>query len=633
MHTILASADIHGTKLNYELDFAAQPTLQEFEARANAVFGSESAGRKPAEFPSVPFSIHRMQVFNDATNGWNDLVSGAQLVDYCQVYLFQKESSWHKEVQSKIPPASKPPTATPPIAVSVPAPAPLIEIPGAGNLNLPSAVPVAASTAAVLAAQAPVSTIAAAVAEPCAFDQKLRMTFDAFGPTVDLDAFASVLHRLRIALNPQTIHDIFLKADCNQDGLLNFSEYTRLGETYPTLLDSVFYRLKDEITDKHQLDAIVTAKAVGASLAERLADVRASALQAQRERDQKNTQIAVTEQEIANCHGRERDSMAILEAATAEVGNNQNSVIVARADVARIKEAEMTRQSQLQEQLGAEEVSHSKIKSCEMEAQRAQDRLRELEKMLIDQQQEVNRQHEILAAAQSELAAIQGGKAAVIEQLREVEIQTKVAHETLHQYEAALTNSQTRERECGQIVNAVRDELTRIIATKEIQTREATTLAAREEMHCKAEAEATRACDAQAEQIQILEKENIEHSVQQRQTEDRERPLLEQEVRLRLQRENLEAEEAMLRNEHRSFNSTTHRAGIPIIYEPPSNLTVAPTPHSALPALTPTAIAPIAPVQPVQPLSSLPVSSVSPSIAALRGLSPMPRARSPQPAV
>ena len=624
MHTVLASADIHGTKLNYEFDFPAQPTLSEFEMKSNEVFGTETVIRKPSEFPSIPFTIHRMQVFNDISNGWNDLVSGTQLVDYCQIYLFQKESTWHKEVQSKIPPATKPPSTTTTALVHN-VPAPLIEIPGMGTpLNLPNAVPVTASAAAILAQSQPtVAGAVAAIAEPCAFDQKLRMTFDSFGPTIDLDSFSAVLHRLRIELNPQAIHDIFLKADSNQDGVLNFAEYTRCAETYPTLLDSLFYRLKDELTDKNQLDIITSSKAVSFSLSERLSESRTSALQAQRDREQKSHQIAVTEQEILNCQGRERDSIAILEVATAEVGNNQNSVIAARNDVSRIKEAEATRQIQLQDNIRTEEVATSKIKACEMEALRAQEKLREIEKILLEQQQEVNRQHDILSGAHSELAAVQGVRSAISDQLREAEIQTKAAHETLNQYETSLSTSQIRERECGQIVVAVREELNRIIATKEVQTREVTSLTAREELHCKSEAEAIRACEAQNEQVHLLEKENLEHNIQRRQTEDRERPLLEQEVRLRLQRENLEAEEAMLRNEHKSFNSTTHRAGIPVVYEPPSQLGVLPQSLSAAVAVANSNI-----LSAGHPH----FGTASPSAAVLRGLSPMPlpRTRSPQ---
>ncbi|KAJ9473236.1 calmodulin-like protein containing EF hand domain [Diplonema papillatum] len=52
--TVLTAADVHATKLNFELDFAAQPPLAEFEGRVTAVFAHEASLRRPPGVPNTP---------------------------------------------------------------------------------------------------------------------------------------------------------------------------------------------------------------------------------------------------------------------------------------------------------------------------------------------------------------------------------------------------------------------------------------------------------------------------------------------------------------------------------------------------------------------------------------------------
>eukprot|EP01061_Rhynchopus_euleeides_P020450 TRINITY_DN3325_c0_g1_i2.p1 TRINITY_DN3325_c0_g1~~TRINITY_DN3325_c0_g1_i2.p1 ORF type:complete len:335 (+),score=133.71 TRINITY_DN3325_c0_g1_i2:57-1061(+) len=103
--TILCAADLWGVKVNYELPFQHPPTQAELQAKIDQVFMQEHGLRRPADVPlSQGFVIERMQTFDERAQQWVDLLTPAQLSDYSQVYLFQKENEYHREVQSKIPP-------------------------------------------------------------------------------------------------------------------------------------------------------------------------------------------------------------------------------------------------------------------------------------------------------------------------------------------------------------------------------------------------------------------------------------------------------------------------------------------------------------------------------------------------
>eukprot|EP01059_Diplonema_ambulator_P010786 TRINITY_DN2081_c0_g3_i1.p1 TRINITY_DN2081_c0_g3~~TRINITY_DN2081_c0_g3_i1.p1 ORF type:complete len:186 (+),score=37.87 TRINITY_DN2081_c0_g3_i1:47-604(+) len=103
--TILCAADLWGTKVNYELVFPSFPTSMELQQKVEDVFAPEHAARRPSDVPPTQsFDIDRMQTFDEKAQQWVDLLTPAQLQDFSQVYIFQRENEYHREVQSKIPP-------------------------------------------------------------------------------------------------------------------------------------------------------------------------------------------------------------------------------------------------------------------------------------------------------------------------------------------------------------------------------------------------------------------------------------------------------------------------------------------------------------------------------------------------
>eukprot|EP00755_Sulcionema_specki_P021631 Sspe_Gene.74609::Locus_46559_Transcript_1_1_Confidence_1.000_Length_745::g.74609::m.74609 len=225
--TILVAADLWGVKVNYEIPFPSPPTASELQAKVENVFAPEHALRRPTEIPPQPFTIERMQTFDERAQQWVDLISAAQLQDFSQVYVFQKETDYHREVQSKIPP---PVPAPAPRSLSIaPASAP---VPSPRATAAPSPARVAIPTSYSHATPPPLASSAVSPpADTVPHSEKTRVVFDELdvrrSRAVELEDFKTVFHRLRLDFSTTTVADLFVKADINKDSVVTFDEWQR----------------------------------------------------------------------------------------------------------------------------------------------------------------------------------------------------------------------------------------------------------------------------------------------------------------------------------------------------------------------------------------------------------------------
>eukprot|EP01061_Rhynchopus_euleeides_P010580 TRINITY_DN20069_c0_g1_i1.p1 TRINITY_DN20069_c0_g1~~TRINITY_DN20069_c0_g1_i1.p1 ORF type:complete len:250 (+),score=53.40 TRINITY_DN20069_c0_g1_i1:40-750(+) len=188
---------------------------------------------------------------------------------------------------------------------------------------------------------APVSAVSPDPAA-CTFDQKVRSVFEVLGQA-DYEAFSETLAALRIDLPQDSVRMLFMKADANQDGVLQYSEFLRFCENYPTVLDSLFYRHHDSAVDVAQQDAITQAKNMVATLRERESEARVSAVQARRESDEQEQRTRQAALEVEAAERREVDAKLVLENAQGDVARCLNEVSVGKGDVISARDAEQAR--------------------------------------------------------------------------------------------------------------------------------------------------------------------------------------------------------------------------------------------------------------------------------------------------
>eukprot|EP01065_Artemidia_motanka_P000059 TRINITY_DN10017_c0_g1_i1.p1 TRINITY_DN10017_c0_g1~~TRINITY_DN10017_c0_g1_i1.p1 ORF type:complete len:670 (+),score=252.80 TRINITY_DN10017_c0_g1_i1:79-2010(+) len=616
--TCLAACTLHGTKLNYELDFSTVPSVLEFQSRAEVVFGHESAARRPPDVPVAPFCVHRMQVYNDGAETWEDLVSPSQLVDFCQVYLFQRETPWHREVQSKIPPAVKPhlrpvgqPSPHRPQQQPIPLPQPALQPPPVHHSVVAPAAPPSsypspqARAAPVMPLQpppAPVPPPAPAYYSPaphqygrpaprgpsvdgvCSFDEKARSVFADFGSprsAVDVAAWSAGFSKFGIALADVTVRDLFQHADANGDGVLSFAEFHRFAELYPTLLDCLFYRGREHWSMERQQKAIDEARRTAAVLVDR--EQQASLVHGQAEENVRMQEARVRDQsaEVAAAERREADALAVLESASLETQRARQDAAAARPDLQRAQENDRQKKMDHTDAVRAVEQGQATVRTADGRLAALEERLAEIERMLEEQRDSVDAARREAAGVRADLAAVEAQEQIAAATAQEAEAGVRSMLEVVQQVDehaaagrrscapakthAPFSAVEGRERECGQVVEQARDEVARQAAKRDAEAQELRALEEKEGHARALRAEAGRVAATQQDRVQALEVELADHESKRRQAEEKERVLLEQEVRLRAQRLALEREEARLRDDSRDFHCFTGRVGNPAL--------------------------------------------------------------------
>ena len=285
MFVALAAVDLGG-KCNFELTFPIVPTITELRERVVSVCTAESAIRRPA---APLFEFHRAQVFDERMDMWVDLVASSQLEDYCQLYIFQKESPWHKDTPGRIPPPIRPclhashpagvaatpqrPSLSPaPAAAQHPGFSPVREravsgsVAGYGSVAPLPPPPQPQSVVPAYAEAASVAALAEVPAGHVPYADKVRGAYDEMDTmrqrAVSLEDWKAAFERLRLTsvtgLTEETVLDLFAKADRDEDGIVSYVEFQAFAEVYPKMVDSLHFRArrhKHEVVRKQRLES------------------------------------------------------------------------------------------------------------------------------------------------------------------------------------------------------------------------------------------------------------------------------------------------------------------------------------------------------------------------------------------
>eukprot|EP00659_Diplonema_papillatum_P005705 gene5705-8708_t len=615
MFSVLVAADIFGTKLNYELQFAGPPSVIELQKRIEHVFGGESNARRPPQFPAgaTQFTIQRLQVFDDRVELWVDLLSSSQLTPSCQVYAFQPETQFHKEVQSKLPPAERLPAAAaaPPLHHPFPPPyqPPLPTTPPSAQVARnqavqdyrlaqaaeamhahqrerlhpqPPAPPVAAAQHAAAAASAayaataaralydpplqhllppgtpppPPRLQAAAEVDPPAAE-KVRAVFDEIdgrrAGAAHLADFATLLRTLQIELpGPLAVNDLFRK-DPAHETLVTYPEFEAFGEKYPTLLDALFSRCREFWVGVRQKEGLEQAAAALEHLHALGSDAHAKAMHAAAAAQGQESKLQKAAAELQQQEAVEADAAARLQAARAEKDRLSAEVSSRAAEMTRAAENTRVVDADLMESVRHCEQVEAMLRSQEAETQRCEDKLAEIERALHAQQQELEAMRVSQAQRRAEVAAAQSHQTAVLQAKQECERVVLLMEEQLNATEVAMNIAHERERESEFAHQAAHDTCSRYRMMREADEHELHALRDQEAALKAHEAEAFGSVQSQQATMFALEQECKEHLLMISRVQQEEQPLIDQEVHLRAQRDALEAKEAQLRTQHTSF--------------------------------------------------------------------------------
>ncbi|KAJ9465182.1 calmodulin-like protein containing EF hand domain [Diplonema papillatum] len=556
--TLLVAADLHGTKTNYEIEFGMQPSIPELHRRLEHVFGTEHQMRAPPSHPGI-FAIDRMQIFDERVELWVDLLSSTQLQDFSQIYVFQPETMWHKEVQSKLPPAVRAPNhAAAMMGTPRRSPTGMRSASGISQMMPIGMVPVPMPMPVAVAAPAPLPAILRSGAD-ATHEEKVSMVFDEMDTrkirSLDIGEFQAFLTNLQFEFSVNTMADLFSRADANRDGTVSYPEFQRFSERYPTLLDAMHYRAREYWQDVHQREAIDAARRLLDSLRAREIDARAATAQAIAESAAQEGRLAAQMQAVAEAEAKEREALAILDAARQETERARAEVAARCAEEAAARDVERAKQLAHVEVVREVEAAEARLRGQEAEQIHAEERMRDIERMLMEQQREVEAQRNLCARARADLNAMQGLEQQAAMVSAEANRDVQMASERLSLAKSDLARAQDRERDCTAAHLGAREACAHQKVQREREEQELLICREREAARKAVEAESVRAVEAQEAMCRSLEHENLEHAAQRAKVQTEEAPLIDQEVRLREQRDALEMREAVLRDEAGAFNA------------------------------------------------------------------------------
>ena len=567
MVTYKAACDIFGNKINYELDFVRTPSLSELKNKCSNVFGA-LIGRGG-------FSLHYIQIFHSVKGTWEQLRSHSQLRDGCQLYVFQKDNKMH-ESQAPIPTAVKPPIATYQAPVSVAAHSPVNQrkslSPVAIRKSLspsrvrtgavihetpPRAMSVAAAPVPVAASLSPVSAVAS-------YADKVRIVFNAMlgeaSSTADDEAFRSMLAMVRVKLDPAVTTSLFHQADANQDDLISYPEWQRFSETYPTMIDSLHSRLKDFWKSKEFEHALEDMRKRMTDLEESHLRIQHGVSEAEKATQAARDRVAQQQGRVDDAKAKERDSKAILDASRQETERARGTVGQRAGEVAHTQDQQRKQLESVQLATSRLNEQQQCVSQLQQETLQAERRVEELRRMLQEAEDALANQREREEAGcveqdnrQRSLEDANGGH-------EEAMGLTQFAMDKLSVSEQALATAQNREEECGVGHLQSRDEVNRELLRLEEEEQELRVVVDSEVKHHDYAADSAHNLQQREAELKILTEEINSHEVKRDADEENELPMLEQEIRLRQQRLNLEQEEARLRNEHKTFQTTTGRS-------------------------------------------------------------------------
>ena len=529
MFTILVASDVLGEKVNLEIPFSSRPNLKELTAVVEKCYEREieERTRGRGKYQGAEYNVSRYQIFDESREKWADLSSASMLVDYCQIYAFQPPNPWHKEVRAPIPAPIKTSFAT--LAYS--------------------------RTAANGRDTSTYEEKTASVFEEMDLQNKRLLSADDFQKT-----FA--LHGME--LSSATILDIFTKCDANGDGFLSYTEFQMFSEQYPTLLDSLYHRLKHYWADMKFQEQMRAEQEQLERLRNALSRADNSRSEGSRGVQMASERISEQEKTIFERIENVRHLEDSLREAQRECDKAQKEVQNREADLALQHEKERLKETIYVDSQQEVEVLLRRFGNATHDSNTAIGKLRSLEKSHSDCQGELDREASKTSRAASDVEnsknALQNSSDAKFAASQGVD---RLALE-LQDMDHGVAVAQQQETATRGAHQATVDGVDRAKGFKDDEDNNLESCRTTEQFRNAERLQSEQIASEQSEEVVLLEKENEAFLAKLSDLMQTEGPILEKEIKLREQRHNLEVKESVLRKDHKSFYEASYNDSSPI---------------------------------------------------------------------
>ena len=530
---------------------------------------------RPSDVPNTAaFNMSRLQVYDEALMRWADLVSNSQLKEGIQLYAFQREAPWHHEVQKAIPPPMRPavlPVGPSSAAVAAAASGMIshpVAVAQAAAASVAHIVPSVVPPSAVIPIASQVATVGPAVPtgdykvlpDNATHDEKTRAVFEELdvnnNKVIEAEEFKRGFRVLNFDLSAATVIDLFAKADANRDGIISFQEFTRYTEMYPTMLDSLYFRARDHWEDFRQKQEIKAAREEleGRKEAEKQSHV--AHMEAQSATNNQEKRLAAAEQQLGEIVEGEREAKNRL------LDGQRDTEAALRERAQRAQDLDLAKERERQRTLAHTETqkdtdrTEQALSFQEAEQAAAQDKERQCAQLMLESQRETERCRRAEGEASADMQAARDREQHANLSLLEEKRQSELANDRLSQADLELQQRAGREQDLDMRSRESAAATERERLRRDEEDRSLQLSRDHEQQAHMGSLDAQRAVEDQDKKVLAMEAEKQAALQRRKQIEDQEKPLLEQEIRLREQRESLEEKEAKLRNDATVFHGT-----------------------------------------------------------------------------
>ena len=502
--TVFAAANVFGASINIELPFLCKPGLSELTELCQRVFSMERAVARASAAPmSAPFRITHLSLFNSSCNAWEQTTQGTAISHGAQFYVHQEEiEGVHSEgMQQAIPPPTLP-------------------------------------------MKAALSPVECERSRACAVFEEADINGKG---TVDLQDLRRLLSTLHIHFADNVVSSMFDEADMDNTGLLYQDDFIRLCTRYPTFAECCYFRSRDFWED-YQLRQDLEGSV------EMLALIKESAEGKKRQQEGSNTEVrSVCEKlrEVDKALHEQRSNEQRCEAKVEAADKDVNAVAHNLRDVDAEQKVAKDKVSAVKTFLESAERERSKCESNLTERQATlQDKIiaeRSLRQALEDATREVERQKRLVTSSTAEVKKIHSKINKAKGELESVTIDSHGVASKLQELTAVSDTLNEKRTEAVQQLEYEQHSTQQVVSLK--QSLQEKLAFVKEEEGVVSHA-ANVAADAVAKQERIvhtLEEECQATATKRQKIEQEETPLLEQELQLKMQRENIKQQENQLR--------------------------------------------------------------------------------------
>eukprot|EP01059_Diplonema_ambulator_P001707 TRINITY_DN11441_c0_g2_i4.p1 TRINITY_DN11441_c0_g2~~TRINITY_DN11441_c0_g2_i4.p1 ORF type:complete len:437 (+),score=102.25 TRINITY_DN11441_c0_g2_i4:77-1312(+) len=397
------------------------------------------------------------------------------------------------------------------------------------------------------------------------YETKVQTVFEDFATnksrTVSLDQFGAAFSRLGFSLNSATLHELHRNCDYNGDGYLDYPEWQRFAEQYPTLLECLYYRVNDYWYNIAQKEAISIFMQNLRTLREEETDARVSLHMAQNKRDDAALAVELHQQRIEDARSRCNLAAISLQGLKHDTEEARAALGQRKDDLNKRHEGEANAALLMQEAQMMASASRKRLVSQDNALALAEERLREIEAMLVEQRKvvehhrfEVDKCHIDLSAAESsslDRARSHSEARHAVDQAKDTVIKAEIDVSAREQAEEdarrvlATYEAQTRTEEDHL------HELTLLVETAKAEERQA-----KETVE-----ELNKRISTTDSDLVLCQKEESAFVSKRLSINDEEALLIDQEIKLRAARSSLESEEAKLFSDFVSYTCRVPRTG------------------------------------------------------------------------